>query len=389
MGRMAAKMVLVTMAAGLALGPVVALAQFGTTAAPVAPEFPYRGRINADLVNIRCGPGLYYYPLVALEEGTPVTVYGTVRGWLAINPPAGVFGLVRHTDVTVDAAGQAATVSAPEARVYASSPSAERGWCVMAVVKQGDTLALSGPPQGDLLRVGPPEGSRAYVVAQYVSRAGGTPPSTGGEPPPTGTDVRIIDQPPPERIEVEVDVPDLKQTFKAFRATDAAMVEELAKPLDQRDYDALIARYQTIADATDKRYVTDTVASRIAQLESMADQKEEYLSTREIRDRLEESLAAIRSAQAGGEEATETGDLAPPAFAATGVVARLESLEGVDHPVRFKLLDRQGRIVVVLRSDAYDLDQYLGKAVGVRGPKSYRKEWGVHEVAVDDLEVLE
>ena len=52
------------------------------------PVPPYTGFINADRVNIRCGPGLYYYPLVEAAQNTPVVVESESRGWLALRPRA-------------------------------------------------------------------------------------------------------------------------------------------------------------------------------------------------------------------------------------------------------------------------------------------------------------
>jgi peptidoglycan hydrolase-like protein with peptidoglycan-binding domain len=81
--------------------------------------------------------------------------------------------------------------------------------------------------------------------------------------------------------------------------------------------------------------------------------------------------------------------LQKPPFQATGVVAPIESLEGVDHPIKFKLVDQRGRPVVVLQSTLYDLNQYAGKAVGVRGTRTYLPAWQTYLITVDDLEILE
>ena len=120
-------------AAGLvavALVPVAVSAEAGSP--EVAPTFPKTGTVNADLVNVRCGPNLYYYPLATLAQGTKVTVQAREGGWMAIDPPAGVYGLVHRSDVTIDEDGTTATVTSPEARVYASSARVDRHWCVAA-----------------------------------------------------------------------------------------------------------------------------------------------------------------------------------------------------------------------------------------------------------------
>ena len=65
------------------------------TTGPAEPTYPYTGKIGADLVNIRSGPGLYYYPLTTLGKGDEVVVESERNGWLALRPPDSVFGLMR------------------------------------------------------------------------------------------------------------------------------------------------------------------------------------------------------------------------------------------------------------------------------------------------------
>jgi len=145
-----------------------------TPPAPPTPTYPYTGYISADLVNVRCGPALYYYPLLMMGKNAPVTVEGEKDGWLALRPPEGIYGLVRKSDLTIGAAGATATVSAPSARVYASSATATRRWCVMATLKQDDTVQVLGPAEGEFVKIAPPESARVYVVDQYVAATGST-----------------------------------------------------------------------------------------------------------------------------------------------------------------------------------------------------------------------
>lgn len=100
---------------------------------PATKVFPYTGYISGDTVYVRSGPGAYYYPLLTMSKDTRVTVDGEAGGWLTVKPPQGVVGLMRKGDLTMGQGG-AATVSASSARVYASSPTAKRQWCVMATL---------------------------------------------------------------------------------------------------------------------------------------------------------------------------------------------------------------------------------------------------------------
>lgn len=71
------------------------------------------------------------------------------------------------------------------------------------------------------------------------------------------------------------------------------------------------------------------------------------------------------------------------------MVARMESLEDVDYPIKFKLVDQNNRPLVVLKSSTADLNKYVGKVVGVRGTKTYLKDWRIYLISVDEIEALE
>ena len=353
----------------MVLLPAAAPAQTAEPAA-TSPSPPYAGAVNADTVNVRSGPGLYYYPLLTVPRGTSVIVEGEKRGWLAIRPPEGVYGLVRKSDLEVSPDGTTATITAPSARVYASSASAKRKWCVMATLEEGDTVVLAGPAEGEMLRIIPPEGACAYIAGQYV-----TP--TGGAVTPVGTGVEVT-PPKPDSL-----TQDLKEA-------DAALAEETKKPILERDYESVLARYADVAENTEKAFLKNAAGRRMAHVEALIEQREEYRSTVALATRLEERLTEIRAKRAEQTaEAERRRAMQRPAFQATGVVDHIRSLEGVDYPIKHKLVDRQGRPVVVLKSEIYNLGQYVGKAVGVRGTKTYVPEWKMYLVDVDDLELLE
>jgi len=354
------------------LPAAVAAAQTAPT--PAAPEtesrpaYPYTGYLNADLVNIRSGPGLYYYPLAVVGKNTAVIVEGESDGWLALRPIEGVYGLLKRSDVTMGADGTTATVSASGARVYASSPSAKRHWCVMSTLEPGDTLKVLGPAEGDLVRVAPPEGARVYISDPYVAALATTP---AGETKPVE----------PSKADPLVE---------EYKKADAALDEELAKPVPDRDYEPSLAAFKAIAEKADRAFMKRAATDRIAHLEALQDQQKDYTRMVELGERLDERLAEFQAqraaAQAGAERERRT---AKAPFLATGVVAPMESLEGIDYPIKYKLVNEKGHPVVVLKSTTYNLADYVGKAVGVRGMQTYLKDWRIYLVTVDDLEVLE
>ncbi|MCX5654807.1 MAG: hypothetical protein NTY65_09195 [Planctomycetota bacterium] len=340
---------------------------------PTAPKpaFPYSGYINADAVRIRSGPGLYNYQLAVLNNGAPVVVENEVDGWLALRPSAGVHGLMKKTDLTVTPDGKKATVSAPTARVYAASDTANRRWSVMATLKQGDAVQVLGPGEGDLVKIVPPEGAHVYVVAQYVQAGTG----------PGGVNVALT---------AMSEAPKVDPLIENFKKADAGLDAEQKKPLGERDFAAANAAFKEIAEKTDKTYLRRAAEDRMALINALERQQAGYLKVLAISDRLDKNLAEIRVQEAAKAAQTEREkNLAKAEFVATGLVAPLESMEDVDYPIKYKLVDQNNHPLVVLKSSAYDLSKYVGKIVGVRGAKAYLKDWRIYLVTVDDLEVIE
>ena len=341
--------------------------------APPAPTYPYTGYISADLVNVRSGPALYYYALLTMSKNVPVTVEAEQDGWLALRPPEGIYGLVRKSDVTIDAAGASATVSAPRARVYTSSATAKRHWCVMATLTQGDTVPVRGPGEGDFIKVASPESARVWVVDQYVAATGSTDPSTQRTTVPTDI------QPPKDEPLVE-----------AFKEAEKDLMAQLAKDVPDRDFDNVAATFKEIAEKAEKAYLKNSAQRRLAYVAALAEQKAEYVRVTSLSDKLDERLADIKTDWAGKQADTQRDQrLLKSDFLATGFLATMESLEDVDYPIKFKLVDQNNRPLVVLKSSAHDLSKYVGKVVGVRGTKTYLREWQIYLVTVDDLEVVE
>jgi uncharacterized protein YgiM (DUF1202 family) len=338
---------------------------------------PYTGVISTDIVNVRSGPGLYYYPLVVVQQGTPVSVEQRVGDWVALKPLEGTFGLMKKSDLEIAADNASATVSAASARVYAGGQSAKRDWCVMKTLLKGDKVKVLGMAGDDKVEVAPPDGCCVYVLASYVTQGKG-PAVTTKEPryPILDTEVK------PEEKDPEVD---------EFKAAEAALVEELKKPVAERHYQPLYDRYKDIAEQASKPYLKRNGAARAQYLQRLIQLQEDYLKVLKLGDDLNKNLSdmALKHSTAVGEAEIKRASTKPP-FLATGVVEPLLSVEGVETPIaRFKLVDVKGKPVVLVKSSSVNLEDYAGKAVGVRGTKAFVKEWNIYLVTVDEVELLE
>jgi len=367
-------------------GTAAGAASFGTLPEPAAPAagptFPHGGFVNADLVNIRCGPGLYYYPLLTLNKNTEVTVLGESGGWLALKPPPGVYGVMRRSDLVLGTDGKSATVSALSARIYASSASAKRNWCVMGALKQGDTLKVLGPADADMVRVEPPDGAKVYITSQYVAAGKVTAtPSVGRTETPSAT--AAIAQ-------MDVPQPKVDPLLDAYKKADAGLHREMAKPMEDRDLEPLLAQFKEIAAKAEWPTLRQYARDQAAQVQALVAQRNDYLKVVGLGDRLDQRLADLKARQAAAAaEAQRDVPGARPDFSAAGVVARMESLEGGNYPIKHKLVDQSGHPVVVLKSTVYNLDQYVGKVVGVRGARTFHTDWRIYLITVDEIEVLE
>ncbi len=340
------------------------------------PAFPYTGKVTADLVNVRSGPGLYYYPLTTLSQGDEVAVVSERGQWLALLPPESVFGLMRKSDLDIGQGGTSAVVTSPEARVYASSPTAERQWCVASILEKNDRVSVLGPDEGDFLRVAPPKDARVYIVSEFVTASeAGAPPADGGE--------TVVP-------ETEAEGAEVNPLIEAFNTADANLKAEMLKEIGRREFGAAAAEYQALLEKADKPYVRKACKQRLAYIEAQREAQEDYLKVENLGQELDERLAEIqkkfaqRRADRDAEETMGGAD-----FVAQGMVRRLEILEGVDYPIKYKLVDQNNQPLVVLKSTEYDLADYVGKIIGVRGSREYLKDWRIYSVTVDDLEVME
>jgi|WetSurMetagenome_2_1015567.scaffolds.fasta_scaffold46605_3 hypothetical protein len=338
---------------------------------PTTPEraLPFSGFISAEgAVHARSGPGLYYYPLTMLPKDTALTVMGESGGWLAVVPPASVFGLVRKADVTLAPDGKSATVDADSVRLYAGSDTAKRQWCVMATLAKGDALKVLGLAEDDFLKVAPPTSARVYVAAAYVTEG-------------TGTGVLPT---------VAIELPKIDPLIEELGKLDVLIEAEGQKPLAQQDYAAVSAALKEMVGKTDKDYLKKAIEDRQAFVASVGDRQRDYEKVMQIQRQLEKRLADIRAEEAAKVAAAEKEKKnVRVEFAGVGVVQPIASLGSVDYPIKYKLVDRDGKEIMVLKSAAYDLAKYVGKVVGVRGPKTFMPEWRLYCVTVDDLEVME
>jgi hypothetical protein len=168
---------------------------------------------------------------------------------------------------------------------------------------------------------------------------------------------------------------------------EAAVAEELKKPLAERQYDPLIARFTDVAEKAAEDWLKRRAQDYADYLKVLAEHRKGYLAAQEVDARLREDLAAIREDRTASDADAADRAAERARFDAVGTVGRLKFADpAAQSPINHKLVDAQGRTLYVLRSTRHNLDDFVGKTVGVRGPTSHVPDWNAMLITVEAIE---
>ena len=182
---------------------------------------------------------------------------------------------------------------------------------------------------------------RVTPVVPIVGQAGAGPGGAGGAS-------AGISEPP------EVD-----PLVEEYKKADELLADEMKKPLGQRDYALATAAFKKIGEKADKAFLKKAADQRLAYIAALADQQADYQKVIALGENLNRKLAELKAQEAARNLQSAAAQKSAKAnFTATGMLARLKSLEDVDYPIKFKLVDQDNHPLVVLQSGAYDLGNY-------------------------------
>jgi len=341
-------------------------------AAPAVIEMQVAG----DVVQVRAGPGAYYYPVAKLTEATRVQVLGTVSGWTAIKPPESVVAMMKASDVT-RGEGTGGLVDATLARVYAKDPASDRTWAVIAQLAKDEAVTILRD-EGDHVVVAMPEAARVYVSSTLLkpveAPSTGTTTSTTGTGTATGGPVTITP--------LEID----PQTA-AYEKAAELLKAECAKPLMERDYNEAEAALKAVLENATTAYLKADVEGDLATIAFHRQLRKGLEDMAADKQAIDTQLAAVRKKEEdrlSDEMALPTDTMKTPDF------------EGVLRPMKarmaysYRLEDpTTGRFVCLLDADQAMMEAlagYAGKTVRVWGDKEYRVELKMNVCRVKRVE---
>lgn len=341
-------------------GPATVLAQDLGTVGTASPAPAVREmQVAGDAVNIRSGPGMYFYTVAKLNKGTRVPVFGTEGQWTATRPPASVVALVKKSDIAMGD-GTSGAVDAAAARVYAKDPASDRTWAVIDRLAR-DALVTVIREEAPYLVIAMPETARVYVRNDYLERV----QDTGSN---TTTPVGPYELPKVKEFKLD-------PQSEAYDAATKLLSAEMEKPLMERDFDAAEKALGEVLEKAEANYLKTEVQGCLETIKFQRDLQAGMKKLEADRKALADDLAVIKA-----KEDAEQGRLTVSPTDAM----KLHAFEGVVMPMRaqmayrYRLQDDDRRLVCLLDGEASLFEPLVGKKVRVWGEKQYLPAWKTH-----------
>lgn len=380
---------------------LVAMALVGSAWAQSASTLPaenatYVGEVSGTNVNVRSGPGNTAYPCAKLSYPAKVTVVGKTAGngfnWLKILPPPGCFSAVLKKDVQLDADGKTGVV---QGNVFPRAGGDERQrdfWAIQSPgLNKGDKVQIIGDA-GEYYKIAPPQGAVFYISDQYVKTPGSaeavvsttvrrTPASRPATPTVSTSEVQVTSVPPTSAADSDT-------AAKAYEEAEKSLMGEYKKPADQRDLQAVLAKYKAInADEALKPYIEYRVKFLEMELQL---QREKQSADQLVKD------AARKTAEAelerGNIVAATVNPNVPKAYDAEGYLAVSVLFPGgATGPKKYAVKDPQtSRITAYVQctTGAVNLDLYVNKYVAISGKSTFDKDLQRYVVDAQDIREL-
>ena len=350
------------------------------------------GEVTGSDVYVRSGPSLNHYTVLKLEAGSRVTVVGENGEWYEILPPAEAFSLVSG-DYIDSSDGKHGVVNGNNVRVRAGSLLNENKYTVQTLLSKGAEVTIVGRNADGFLRIAPPEGATVWVNRSFIemvpgsllkleSEVAATPADgtkTGSEGDTSADDAASA---MPASPFTGYPITELRTELELI---DRAAQTELEKPVMERRLEALVARYQVIAEQVEDEFAQQYAAARVRQLTDMAAVID---TVRQMRKVNEQAESRRREYLQGRAKIRETLPEIPTGLDVKGVL-RTSALYPADSPLqRFRLVDTSGptdRTIAYIEvpvGTAIDAKAFLDQYVGVRASSKRLQQGGVDPVAI-------
>lgn len=324
--------------AGLQLpGEIAAPPSVASSQTPAAPETPRQGKISGGRVNVRAGPNTQYESIAVLTTGAPVTVLAKNGEWYKIIYPADQLASIHKNYVDADIAGEIPEAGLPGIVNQDGADVHAYYWdksTVVGQLKKGDPVTIK-QERGQWYRIAAPESARAFVFAQYVKVDGAGAVVADSAPPP---------------VNPAVDMTQSGQT--------SAVGEVRLSKLDEDANKLKLAHFSRLREQQARQEEEERTS--VTRLEKALDELDARL--RALDDEAGSRLSYTVTTTNIGAAAWAPPD---PAYGGYfGWVENIGRLGGA--PASYRLV-KGGEIRFHLRSDNYNLSEFVGRRVWVNG----------------------
>jgi len=271
---------------------------------------------------------------------------------------------------------------------------------VQGQLNKDDKVEILGE-SGDFYKITPPAFAAFWIYSQYVDLGGKTAPTeitkvgdgtVKVEMSSDGTTTKpvITAEAPKQETPAEptVDPASVRGKVEAVRKE---MMAEYAKPAEQRDLKRIIEKFKAI-DTGDDKYAKQVVSYYTQYMDNQLKTLDEVASITKSIDSNKAIVTKITTDLNTRQLAIQVQETGPKAYNAEGVLKASGLFPGSKvMPKRWVVRDAYtDRITAYVQCTTGDLDleNYVGKHVGVWGSETYDKDLGLHIVEAKQVKEL-
>jgi hypothetical protein len=380
-----------------AVASPVAVAPAAAASPAISPAGQSVGTVNGTEVYIRSAASMVAYPCAKVSKPASVTVVGKQGDWLEILPPSDTFSVVDKTMVQPDAGNQSGTIKQD---TFARAGGALRSndfTALQVKLKAGEKIKITGEI-GDYYRIVPPAGAHLYISARYVDMPGAGSPiarTTLIKPADnaSGSVLKSLDTETITKTSTTTSAPAINpesmDQVARFQAVEKKLQDAFKGPAEKINVQDLLADYQDLK-ITNKR-LKDIADYRIKFLQNILDMRSRHLAT--------EDLIAQEAKNQGdidreiGKIITRTPADLPQQPTAQGVLVESALFQGgATGPKKYTLRDPVFQRIdayVQCSSGAINLQDYVGKAIAVKGTTKFEPNLKLNVVEVQEVILLD
>jgi uncharacterized protein YgiM (DUF1202 family) len=363
--------------------------------------FPYKAYVAADDVEIRSGPGEDFYPTDKLQKGETVEVYKrNAEGWCAIRPPEGSFSWISGRVLKLQD-NNLAEVKEDNVASRVGSRLSEVRDVIQVRMRKGELVEILDSKDGTAgksqvwYKIAPPSGEFRWVSEKFLDKQ---------RPTDNTSDVRTADSSGErsssrDRLDAKTDE---RSEQRSKDPGDRISSEKLQAELDRIDmelsmmiveepsvwsFDAMRIRTESLLDKADTaadRGKSRLLLNKIARFEDIKQRYDSVTAMRQQNAASGRFLAGLKNTM---EKAATAAD-PDGKFDGVGQLQQVFSPK-VGAP-RYALVDDAGNVrYYVTPAPGVNLQNYVGRQVGVTGTRGYMPEQRAQHITARHVSSLE